>query len=47
MLEAGWTEKRASRLPDDGSDCRGSKAFCSSIDNEAAEVGATENEGVL
>jgi hypothetical protein len=47
MLGDGWTEKGASRLPDDGSDCRGSKAFCSSIDNEEAGVGATENEGVL
>ena len=27
MLGDGWTEKGASRLPDDGRDCRESKAF--------------------
>jgi len=47
MLGDGWTEKGASRLPDDGRNCRESKAFWSKVDDEAAGVGATENEGVV
>jgi hypothetical protein len=47
MLRDGWTEKGESRLPDDGRDCRESKAFWSKVDDEAAGVDATENEGVV
>jgi hypothetical protein len=43
----GWTEKRASGLQDNGNDCRESKAFNSSADEEAAGVGATETEVVV
>jgi hypothetical protein len=47
LLGDGWTEKEASRLSDDGRDCRESKGFWSKVDDEAAGVGATENEGVV
>jgi hypothetical protein len=50
MLGDGWTEKGASRLPDepdDGKDCWEIKGFWSKVDDEAAGVGATENEGVV